>query len=92
MMKADILEDGLFKADILLYTARAKLDNFGSIGYHFEFVSDPKRIQRMIERLQVHVMEGNVQLVQKKKRRFWQEKGGESKPFIEECNQTLSQW
>ena len=68
MMEANILEDGHLKADNLLYAARAKLDNLGSIRSHSEIVNDPKRIQRMIERLQVHAMEGDVQLAQKKEK------------------------
>ena len=68
MMEANILEDGHLKADKLLYAARAKLDNLGAIKSHSEIVNDPKRIQRMIERLQVHEMEGDVQLAQKKEK------------------------
>ena len=68
MMEANILEDGHLKADHLLYAARAKLDNLGAIKSHSEIVNDPKRIQRMIERLQVHEMEGDVQLALKKEK------------------------
>ena len=68
MMEANILEDGHLKADKLLYAARAKLDNLVAIKSHSEIVNDPKRIQQMIERLQVHEMEGDVQLVQKKEK------------------------
>ena len=68
MMEANILEDGHLKADNPLYAARAKLDNLGSIRSHSEIVNGPKRIQRMVERLQVHAMEGDVQLAQKKEK------------------------
>ena len=68
MMEANILADGHLKADKLLYAARAKLDNLGSIKAHSCIVNDPTRIKRMQERLQVHEMEGDIQLAQQRER------------------------
>ena len=67
-MEANILADGHLKADRLLYAARAKLDNLGAVKAWSCIVNDPTRIKRMEERLQVHEMEGDVQLAQQKER------------------------
>ena len=67
-MEANILADGHLKADKLLYAARAKLDNLGAIKAHSCIVNNPTWIKRMQERLQVHEMEGDVQLAQQKER------------------------
>ena len=56
MMEANIIADGHLTADKLLYAARAKLDNLGSIKAHSCIVNDPTRIKRMQEQLQVHDM------------------------------------
>ena len=67
-MEANILADGHLKVDKLLYAARAILDHLGAIKVHSCIVNDPTQIKRMQERLQVHEMEGDIQLAQQKER------------------------
>ena len=68
VMEANILADGHLKADRLLYAARAKLDTLGAVKAWSCIVNNPTRIKRTQERLQVHEMEGDVQLAQQKER------------------------